>query len=79
MNIFKIFLISICILSVLTIQAKAPEFQVNQPEIKPHRIIRTCCSFGTEMKLFAIPGLKLTETTSLEKIGPHHYLMRIKS
>jgi hypothetical protein len=26
------------------------------------------------MQLFAIPGVKLTETTSIEKIGPHHYL-----
>jgi hypothetical protein len=57
-----------------TIYAKAPVFPVNQTDIKPHRIIRTCCSFGTEMELFAIPGVKLTETTSLEKIGPHHYL-----
>ncbi len=24
--------------------------------------------------MFAIPGVKLTETTSIEKIGPHHYL-----
>ncbi|MGE5393661.1 MAG: DUF4056 domain-containing protein [Candidatus Saccharibacteria bacterium] len=55
-------------------QAKAPEFRLHQPEIKPHRVIRTCCSFGTEMELFALPGIKLTETTSLEKIGPHHYL-----
>lgn len=54
--------------------AKAPTFSLNQPDPKPHRIIRTCCSFGTEMQLFAIPGIKLTETTSLEKIGEHHYL-----
>jgi hypothetical protein len=26
------------------------------------------------MQLFAIPGIKLTETTSIEKIGSHHYL-----
>lgn len=63
-------------LSILTInlQAKAPIFPIGQPDNKPSRIIRTCCSFGTEMQLLAIPGFKLTETTSLEKIGPHHYL-----
>jgi len=58
----------------LNLSAKAPIFPVNQPDPKPHRIIRTCCSFGTEMELFAIPGVKLTETTSIEKIGSHHYL-----
>jgi len=74
MKTLKILLLVIFWLSLGTIHAKAPVFPVNQPDIKPHRIIRTCCSFGTEMELFAIPGVKLTETTSLDKIGPHHYL-----
>lgn len=67
-------LIFVLCLLVQGIQAKAPDFKLHQPDIKPHRIIRTCCSFGTEMQLFALPGIKLTETTSVEKIGPHHYL-----
>jgi hypothetical protein len=63
-------------LTILTInlQAKAPEFPANQPNKKPHRIIRTCCAFGTDMQMAAIPGIKLTEITGLEKIGTHHYL-----
>lgn len=56
------------------IQAKAPVFTNQKSEIRPHRIIRTCCSFGSDMQLFAIPGVKLTEITSLDKIGTHHYL-----
>ena len=74
MKTIKIFLILIFSLFIGTLHAKAPVFPANQPDTKPHRIIRTCCSFGTEMQLFAIPGLKLTETTSMDKIGPHHYL-----
>ena len=70
----SLLLLAIANLIYLTLQAKAPVFLSDQPDVKPHRIIRTCCSFGTEMKLFAIPGLKLTETTSIDKIGPHHYL-----
>lgn len=66
-------LVSITLLPLIT-QAKAPVFPADHPDPKPHRIIRTCCSFGTEMQLFAIPGIKLTETTSIEKIGTHHYL-----
>jgi hypothetical protein len=58
----------------INLQAKAPVFLIGEPDNKPNRIIRTCCSFGTEMQLLAIPGFKLTETTSIEKIGPHHYL-----
>lgn len=74
MKIIKIFLIIIFCINVVSLQAKAPVFLADQPDIKPHRIIRTCCSFGTEMQLFAIPGVKLTEITGLDKIGAHHYL-----
>lgn len=74
MRTLKIFLIFIFFACALTLQSKAPIFPINQPETKPHRVIRTCCSFGTEMELFALPGIKLTEITSLDKIGPHHYL-----
>lgn len=74
MNAIKLILIIILCLPFVDTQAKAPAFTANQPDIKPHRIIRTCCSFGTEMQLVALPGIKLTETTSLDKIGPHQYL-----
>ena len=75
MNSIKyILLFAITFICTIILQAKAPVFPITQPDPKPHRIIRTCCSFGTEMQLFAIPGVKLTETTSIEKIGPHHYL-----
>jgi hypothetical protein len=56
------------------LMARAPIPTDNQQLPKPRRIIRTCCSFGTEMQLIVIPGIKLTETTSIERIGTHHYL-----
>jgi len=75
MNSLKhIILYAAATITTIALQAKAPIFPTSLPDPKPHRIIRTCCSFGTDMQLFAIPGVKLTETTSLEKIGPHHYL-----
>ena len=74
MKTIKILLIVVFCLSVDLLQAKAPVFKTSQPDTKPHRIIRTCCSFGTEMELFALPGIKLTETTGLDKIGNHVYL-----
>lgn len=61
-------------LQLFSAQGKAPVFSASHPDVRPHRIIRTCCSFGTEMQLFAVPGFKLTEITSIEKIGSHRYL-----
>jgi hypothetical protein len=74
MQSLKVLLIVVFCFSITFVQAKAPVFPTQKLDIKPHRIIRTCCSFGSEMQLFAIPGLKLTEITSTEKIGTHHYL-----
>jgi hypothetical protein len=71
---FKSFLLIALILSLSNLYGKAPVFKSDKIDIKPHRIIRTCCSFGTEMQMIALPGIKLTEITSLDKIGPHHYL-----
>lgn len=40
----------------------------------PPRIIRTCCSFGSGVKVAGIPFLKISDISSLEKLGPHSYL-----
>jgi hypothetical protein len=40
----------------------------------PPRIIRTCCSFGSEVKVTGIPFLKVSDISSIEKLGPHKYL-----
>jgi len=40
----------------------------------PPRIIRTCCSFGSDVGIFGVPYFKLTEITSIENIGRHRYL-----
>lgn len=71
---FKSITVISLILFISNLYGKAPVFKSESFDIKPHRIIRTCCSFGTEMQLVAIPGIKLTEITSLNKIGTHHYL-----
>ncbi|MGV3589957.1 MAG: DUF4056 domain-containing protein [Adhaeribacter sp.] len=40
----------------------------------PPRIIRTCCSFGSDLKVAAIPTKKITHISSLGNLGPHKYL-----
>ncbi len=40
----------------------------------PPRIIRTCCSFGSDVGIFGIPYFKITEITSIENIGKHQYM-----
>ncbi len=40
----------------------------------PGRIIRTCCSFGSDLKMMGVPLARFTQITSMERIGPHQYL-----
>jgi len=74
MRKLKIFLIFFFCSFFSTLHAKAPVFPVGKSFVKPHRVIRTCCMFGTEVQFIIVPGIKLTEITGLEKIGVHHYL-----
>ncbi len=45
-----------------------------KPNDPPPRIIRTCCAFGSDLKITGIPFKKITEVTSLDEIGNHVYL-----
>lgn len=40
----------------------------------PKRIIRTCCSFGVDVKVSVLSFLKVTDITSVETLGEHTYL-----
>lgn len=40
----------------------------------PPRIIRTCCSFGSDIGVVGVPFYTLTETVDIEDLGEHHYL-----
>jgi len=40
----------------------------------PPRVIRVCCTLGSNMHLVGIPFIKFNQITCLEKLGPHHYL-----
>lgn len=40
----------------------------------PPRIIRTCCSFGSDVGVLSIPFIKITDITSIGKLGSHKFL-----
>ncbi len=47
------------------------QHELNSP---PPRVIRVCCTLGSDLSLFGVPFVKVNQLTSLEKIGPHHFL-----
>jgi hypothetical protein len=59
-------------------------FQVNaiaptlaDPKAHPPRTIRVCCFFGSKVGIAVVPFIKLTEVTSIDKIGSHHFLGKL--
>jgi Protein of unknown function (DUF4056) len=67
-------LFGLFILSTAVAFSKGPILSAKDLESPPPRIIRTCCSFGSDVKVMVIPGLKVTDITSIEQLGTHHYL-----
>jgi len=51
-----------------------PVLTAKQLETPPSRIIRTCCSFGADVKVRGIPLKTITDITCISKIGSHSYL-----
>ena len=68
------FFIAFLFLFALQSKAKQPLLSEKQLNSPPPRIIRTCCSFGSEVSVMGIPGLKISDITSVADLGPHQYL-----
>lgn len=70
----KSILVSVIILASLSLKAKSPELSDDELKSAPPKIIRTCCSFGYEVKLIGLPFVKFTDITSVDLLGKHQYL-----
>jgi hypothetical protein len=71
---FSIILSLIFLLSFQNSHALPLKTRADISDTPPPRIIRTCCSFGSEVKVTGIPFLKVSDITSVDKLGPHKYL-----
>lgn len=58
----------------ILVLGKPPEVTNAILKTPPPKIIRTCCSFGHELKLFGLSFIRFTDVTSIEKLGRHRYL-----
>ncbi len=53
-------------------QTKTDDF-VNLNKIPP-RIIRACCAFGYDLKLWGVPFVKIDQVISIAELEDHHYM-----
>lgn len=69
-----IIIVIVILILPFTLRAKAPVFTEKDYLNHPPRIIRTCCAFGTDLKVSLVPFYRYTMLTSADELGPHHYL-----
>ena len=50
-----------------------PDDRVNLNKIPP-RIIRACCAFGYDLKLWGVPFVNIDQVISIDDLGEHHYM-----
>ncbi len=74
MNIFRISLTFLLFSLFIISQAKSPVLSKRELSIPPPRIIRTCCGFGAEIGVVAVPFFKKTDITSVDKMGAHKFM-----
>ncbi len=70
----SLFLLVGFMIGTIPFSAKVPMLSIKDISSPPPRIIRMCCSFGSDLHITAIPIKTITNITSIEDIGPHHYL-----
>jgi hypothetical protein len=58
----------------LSIFAKSPDLTYNDLNSPPPKIIRTCCSFGVDLRLRALPFVTFTDITAHSLLGKHKFL-----
>lgn len=74
MKLSKLIYTCILIFCSTAIWAKAPVLLTRALSSPPHRVIRTCCAFGSDLHMMIIPGFRYTDISSVDQLGPHSYL-----
>ena len=70
----KYFLLVGFVLNAITLHAqKTSDDQVDIDKIPP-RIIRACCAFGYDLKLWGVPFVNIDQVISVDDLGDHHYM-----
>lgn len=74
MKFLKLLLLGLLVSSLNLVAGKPLHLPAKAIQSPPPRIIRTCCSFGADLKVAAIPAKRITHISSLANLGPHKYL-----
>ena len=58
----------------ITINAQSMQDDVVDLSKTPPRIIRACCAFGYDLKLWGLPFVSIDQVISIDDLGEHYYM-----
>ena len=73
LNSIKVVVLLGFVVNPLTTRAQIVNDDVNLDKIPP-RIIRACCFFGYDLKLWGVPFVSIDQVISVDELGEHHYM-----
>lgn len=74
LNSIKLFILLWFVVNPTTIDAQSNHDDgVDLGKIPP-RIIRACCAFGYDLKLWGVPFVSIDQVISIDDLGEHHYM-----
>ena len=74
LNRIKFFLLLTFVVNSISMRAQSVhDNDVNLRKIPP-RIIRACCAFGYDLKLWGVPFVNIDQVISIDDLGEHHYM-----
>jgi hypothetical protein len=54
--------------------ARPPVLSGNESVHHPSKIIRTCCTFGADLRMGLVPFLRISDIVSIDDLGAHQYM-----
>jgi hypothetical protein len=74
MNKSRVLFVVVLVFTFINLWGIPPDLSLKPLSYPPPRIIRPCCAFGADLKIWIIPGTKYNDIVSVENIGLHKYL-----
>ena len=78
LNIFRFYILIAFAVHSITISAKTTHNDDADLSKTPPHIIRACCTFGYDLKLWGLPYITIDQVISIDELGDHHYLGKKK-
>lgn len=73
LNSIKLLILFGFVVNPITTRAQSMHDDVNLDKIPP-RIIRACCFFGYNLKLWGVPFVSIDQVISVDDLGDHYYM-----